>query len=190
MTMKNKFLLLAAIPLLLFAGCARHKVARELKEFQASEIVVPSGLQQVHARCISEYSGDGKTALLVNYYDSTDCSSCRNAHLVDLLDLYELGDRHPEFQVLTIFSPADDRYDEVMAELMRNDFHYPVYVDYEGLFRKANPQIPSDERFHSFLLDKNMSPVFVGNPVAGQELWRLFMTVLDNMLSNGGEYRE
>ncbi len=100
--MKNKFLLLVAIPLLLFAGCARQKVAHELKEFQASEIVVPSGLQQVYARCISEYSGDGKTALLVNYYDSTDCSSCRIAHLVDLLDLYELGDRYPEFQVLVV----------------------------------------------------------------------------------------
>ncbi len=40
--MKNKFLLLVAIPLLLFAGCAVHKVARELKESQASEIVVSS----------------------------------------------------------------------------------------------------------------------------------------------------
>jgi lipoprotein len=187
--MKNKLLGFIAISILLFAGCERKKIARELKAFCSTEIIIPSELQKVYMRNISNYHYDGKDAILVNYYDSTSCSSCRISHLVDLLEIYEIGDQHPEFQVMTIFSPAEDKYDELMAELMHRDFQYPVYVDFAGEFKKINPHIPEDERFHSFLVDRNMKPVFVGDPVTGQDLWKLFEMVLNDILANDGEYK-
>lgn len=61
------------------------------------------------------------------------------------------------------------------------DFPYPVYVDFNCSFRKLNTGIPEDVRFHSFLLDKNGHPVFVGNPNANETLNHLFEKVLSGL---------
>ena len=80
-----------------------------------------------------------------------------------------------------IFSPKEEEYDALVKELMIADYPYPIYVDYNGVFRKLNPQIPEDRRFHCFLLDKNGYPVFVGNPVASERMMELFKTALDRL---------
>ncbi len=187
--MKKLTFILCALALL-STGCSRQKIARQLKEFQKTEVVIPHELQKVESRIIGNYSPGGKTVTLVNYYDSTSCSSCRVAHLSDLIGIYELEQEYPEFQVLTIFSPQMENYDDLLAELFVSDFPYPVYVDIDAVFRKSNPQIPEDEKFHTFLIDRNMKPLFVGNPTAGKELGALFRRVLDKIHSCGGEYRE
>ena len=38
------------------------------------------------------------------------------------------------------------------------DFPYLVYVDYSGSFAETNMCIPEDNRFHSFLLNKEGHP--------------------------------
>ena len=52
------------------------------------------------------------------------------------------------------------------------------------------PGLPDDKRFHSFLLDRDGHPVFIGNPTANEQLWVLFKEVLANLEANGGVYVE
>lgn len=115
------------------------------------------------------------------YHDSLSCNSCQINHLNDYLCIYEKADTM-SFDVLTIFSPRQEEYDEVMASLMKQDFPYPIYVDFDGSFRRANPCIPEDNRFHSFLLDKDGHPVFVGNPADNETMWNLFEKALEKEL--------
>ena len=84
----------------------------------------------------------------------------------------------------------EEEYDEVVKQLMILNFPYPVYVDYSCSFRKLNSFIPDDTRFHSFVIDKNGKPVFVGNPMSGQKMMDLFIQVVSNLEANGGVYVE
>ena len=81
-------------------------------------------------------------------------------------------------------------YDGAMVDLMRLNYPYALYVDIDGSFEKANPGLPDDKRFHSFLLDRDGHPVFIGNPAASEQLWMLFKEVLANLEANGGVYVE
>ena len=99
----------------------------------------------------------------------------------DCLPLYELSDSIGTFRIVTIFAPRQEEYDEVIRQLMVLDFPYPVYVDFDGSFRKANPCIPEDKRFHSFLLDKEGHPVFVGDPLASDRMMELFKEALESL---------
>lgn len=49
-----------------------------------------------------------------------------------------------------------------------------MYIDSTNIFKKENPNIPSEEMFHVFLLDENDSIILVGNP--------LFNTQIEDML--------
>lgn len=56
-----------------------------------------------------------------------------------------------------------------------------LYLDCDGNFARQNFHIPSDKRFHSFLIGRNGKPIFVGDPLAGDALWNLFCKVVDEM---------
>lgn len=97
------------------------------------------------------------------YHDSLSCSSCQISHLADIQSIYELSDSLGTFEVMTIFSPRPEEYDQVLRDLEIREFEYPVYVDVTGSFVSSNGCIPSDRRFHSFLTDSDRHPVFVGS---------------------------
>lgn len=166
----------------LATSCGHASLSRQLKSFSKETIVIPDELTEVRGHNVSRISDTRKEFTFVTYFDSLSCSRCQIAHLSDYTDLYEVADSVGVLDFLVVFSPRDEEYDEVVKELVLNDFPYPVYVDYGGYFRKANASIPEDSRFHSFLLDRDGHPAFVGNPVASQKLWDLFEKALDRLV--------
>lgn len=116
--------------------------------------------------------------VLILYHDSLSCSMCKISHLSDLSCVYALADSLGTFEVMSIFSPREEEYDELMKNLIYRDFEYPVYIDFSGSFRRRNECIPEEDLFHSFLIDRNGHPVFVGNPGASDDLWNLFNKAL------------
>ena len=175
----------------LMTSCGEYGVSRHLRDFMDSTISIPNDIQvvserQVHQVAASIIAG----SKLVILYDSLECSSCQIGHLYDYLWSYEKLDSIQSCQLMTIFSPRQEEYDEVVRQLMVLNFPYPIYVDMSGSFRKINKCIPDDKRFHSFLLDKNGKPVFVGNPMSGPRMMELFMEAVSNLEANGGVYVE
>lgn len=61
---------------------------------------------------------------------------------------------------------------------------FPIYIDQYGEFRSLNPRIPDDKRFHSFLLNKNGYPIYVGNPLNSQKLFDIFIKHLKRIPLN------
>lgn len=170
------------LPAFLTASCGHASLAHQLKSFSKETIVIPEELTEVRGHNVSRISDTRKEFTFVTYFDSLSCSRCQIVHLSDFTDLYEVADSVGVLDFLVVFSPRDEEYDEVVKELVLNDFPYPVYVDYGGSFRKANACIPEDSRFHSFLLDRDGHPAFVGNPVASRKLWDLFEKALDRLI--------
>lgn len=190
--MKKHWIILSLLALVLFLSCCSNnrRLSGTLREFRATEIKTSVGIERVHDQNIVTCVPDSVKARFVIYHDSLTCSNCQINHLYDEIELYKLADSLDAFDVLTIFSPRDEEYDDVMKNLMLFNFPYPVYVDTYGVFRKANECIPADARFHMFLLDITGHPVFVGNPLATDNLWSLFEKALYNILDNDGVYKE
>ena len=163
---------------LLISSCSDQKIKHDLRVFQREKVSLSLQFEAVTGRNIGHEALEDGTVSMVMYYDSTECSQCRISHLADCLPLYELADSIGVFRVVTIFAPRQEEYNELMASLMKLDFPYPLYVDFDGSFCKANPGIPEDRRFHSFLLDRDGHPVFVGDPVASGTMWSLFEKAL------------
>lgn len=178
--MKCKILFLALL-ILFSSSCRERRISGELREFMSNTVVMPSDLQKVYDRNIEMVSTDSLGVTMIILYDSLECSSCRINHLRDFLSGYELLDSIPGCKLLTVFSPRQEEYDEVVKQLMILNFPYPIYVDYSCSFRKLNPFIPDDTKFHSFLIDRDNRPVFVGNPLARREMMDLFNRVLYSM---------
>lgn len=171
------------------SSCSDRKLAGLLRDFRNSEIVTDVAIEMVREHDIVNCIPGPSAARLVIYHDSLACSSCQINHLYGKIDLFHLADSLGSFDVLTIFSPKEEEYDNVMKELMQSGFPYPVYVDSYREFIRANAAIPSDSRFHTFLLDCTGHPVFAGDPCASREMWNLFEKALYNVIENGGECR-
>ena len=158
---------------MILSGCSEHRTGKILKTFMKETIVLPDDMHSIRDRSMSSVSVFKEIPTFVMYHDSLACSNCQIAHLIDNISLYESADTS-DFQVVTVFSPRQEEYDEIMRQLMILDFPYPIYVDFNCSFRKLNAGIPEDVRFHSFLIDNDGHPVFVGNPAASDDLWKLF----------------
>lgn len=160
------------------ASCTdRRKVKSLMMDFIKSEIVIPNDLELIHKGRISNLEVSSlKPSKFIIYYDSLDCSECRVAHLIDLHPLYSLADTS-SFSIITIFSPKYDEVDKVRRELILSHNLWPVYIDINGNFRDNN-NIPQDHRFHYFAINADNQPVFVGNPLANDKIYRVFLDVI------------
>lgn len=158
----------------------RHKIKKALVEFTKSEIVIPSDLECINNRQIKEINTDTlKPLKFIVYYDSLECSACRISHLVDIYPLYDMADTC-DFSVITVFSPKLSEVSNVQNQLRIANHTIPIYIDKYATFRHINKSIPSDHRFHYFLLNENNSPVFVGNPLSSPRLHDLFIEAIGN----------
>ncbi len=169
---------------ILLAGCSRlqqhQRVARTLSAFMKSPLFLPDTAIQV-------LSGSSDTIALpqsvsghtmVVYYGPHDCSSCVISHLDKLEELFIWSEELNSFNVLLLFSPRREKINEVIDLLSVLNWSRPVYIDFKGQM-KNNVKIPEEERFHEFLLDKNMRPVFVGNPLYSKKMKETFLEAIN-----------
>lgn len=85
-----------------------------------------------------------------------------------------------DFSVMTIFSPKKSEVENTRFQLMLINHTIPIYLDKNGSFAQLNYCIPTDQRFHSFLINETGKPVFVGNPLSNTKLNTLFLNFINN----------
>ncbi|MFA6769212.1 MAG: hypothetical protein WCR86_12405 [Parabacteroides sp.] len=152
-----------------------------MREFSNTTIVVPKGMMMVDGQSLKPFKDTSLKAKLIFYFDESSCSSCQVAHLSDLLNLYEIGDKSGKYEVLIIFSPPHEDLSGLIEELKLRDFEHPVIVDSNKEFEIGNPSMPSDNRFHTYLIDEKGLPLFIGNPNGSEELYGLFMKAVSRL---------
>ena len=168
-------LLLCVLIVALFTSCQERKTKKQVDKLLSETVVVPSEISQVlFGRDTLLMNVVGSPARLVIYTDSLSCSSCRLKYMYeynDILSLHEESDG--ELMPIFVFSPREGQAAEIRNTLLLYRFDYPILLDDKGLFPAANPHIPSDNRFHTFLLDRNGKVVLVGDPLHNPQLWEL-----------------
>ena len=157
--------------LLLVVSCSNRnvQVAKILTDFQKNEIVIPDNLIRIEKGKVLGMEPLPDRAKLIEYIDSSSCSACHIAHL-------EIVDKL--FDVVVVFSPRAEDASEVLRMLLAKKYKYPVYFDGSCEFAQINRTIPSDQRYHTFLIDKRGTPIFVGNPNQSDALYNIFVKSL------------
>ena len=185
--MRYRIITVASIILIsiFHSSCSEKvKIRRMMQDFIESEIHIPNDLECIFNRELTTINKDElKSNKLIIYYDSLDCSSCRISHLMDIYPLYDMSDTC-DFSVVTIFSPKKENLEEVKFQLSIANHPEHIYIDSFNTFRKINQHIPTDQRFHSFLVDSNGKPIFVGNPLSNMRLAEIFHDIIQSEATN------
>ncbi len=171
---KNCLYMLLAFSLL---SCSEYRISKQLNEFRKVTITIPEDLLMVSGQSMGMLGAASDGLTLILYYDSLSCSTCQISHLSELQHLYDFSDSLG-VSVMSIFSPKPEELETVINEVRIRDFPYPVFIDGTGTFREMNRTIPADSRFHSFLLDSERHPIYVGNPSSSNQLWDLYKEVI------------
>lgn len=106
------------------------------------------------------------------YVDPNECLSC-NLHLGRwriLMKEIELS-IPDSLSFLYYFTPQNKS--ELISVLLRDRFHYPVFLDEDGRLLRNNgflKKAPS----HCFLLDRSNKVLLLGNPVNDPKIWTLY----------------
>ena len=178
------FLLCSAI----FLGCGKIKLKNELKDFVGLKITIPHNLQATVQGKDTLLSGFGDRDMkLVVFFDSVGCSSCQVKQMNQWQEIIDFSKATKQkFNIVFIFSPKIGKsfLHEVRNSLRASQFSYPVFIDTLSSFLSANPAIPDDKRFHTFLLDENNKVVLVGNPQGNEKLWQLYKGEIQNRIAD------
>ena len=175
----NRILLVSLVLMMLSSCGERNEIRQVLSSFKETEIVLPSDMEVYDEGGFRMAVLDSLNSVkMIIYYDSTDCSSCRISHLIELEPLYRDVAEDGHYDVVTIFSPRSEELEDVRLQLAVQDFSFPVYVDTYGSFARENVGIPEDERFHTFMIGGDGRPVFVGNPLGSEKMQDIFQKVL------------
>ena len=173
-------------------GCSQGQIKKEIRDIINATIQFPQQLnivQQEKDSLISSSYIDQKNIKLVFYNGPQQCSTCSINRLKEDGKIFSLYQQNlNDLIIVVLYSPAYKEYKSLIANLKLDSLFFPVYVDIKSSFDQLNPIIPSDSRYHTFLLDKNNKVVLVGNPLASDAMWDLFRKTLDNMLAHDGVY--
>lgn len=166
-------------------SCKNMRVERQIRNFTSSRIVIPDGLQGMGGKRDS-CAVQNVYGRMVIYFDSLGCNSCRVNKLYEWNEILAFClDSVSGCAVNFIFSPAGDE-NKLRDILCENGQDYPIFIDVSGDFPRMNPSIPTDNRFHVFLLDGSGRVVLVGNPVYNLPLWDLYKATLRSLCENKG----
>lgn len=170
-------------------NCSRANTQQELHKFINSTINIPNiDVVQNGILMDSLQHALPPNIKLINYYTpAKGCVSCWISHLYDI-DLYLEDKINEYFTPVVIILIDENNEDEVLSQLKRQPHCYPIYIDKNKQFERKNTTLPSDYKFHTFLVDRNNKVVLIGNPLNGDAMWNLFKSTLENMLAHDGEY--
>ena len=178
----RSFLLLLVATIVFSCRSKVRHIAQELESFQRVAISIPEDMLRIPREDeIEVFSVEEIKPKFIMYIDSTECSSCLVANLSSLRLLDTLSNYGERFSTFIILSPSGSKRKALIDELELFPPARTVYLDINGSFADMNREIPSNPLYHSFLLNQDNHPIFVGNPLAGNDIKEAFISALSNM---------
>ena len=170
--------------LLFFCTCSvseRRNIVNLTKEWSGKTIVFPREFVldvYLEDSVISYNKVDFQQYAILVYIDSIGCMSCKMnlSEWADfILELDSISNK--AIPCLFIFNPKNDDKERVINLLKRAHFSYPVCIDKRDAFNILN-NFPTDNRFQTFLLDKNNKVVAIGNPIHNPMVKELYLKII------------
>ena len=157
----------------------KKKLETELRLFKETAITFPGNLL---SKNFDEQTPPDTTLLfrplkMVAYVNQGGCEGCKLQALLPIY-MFILENEHlKNFSVIIILNPSDMEAADYTLTDMR--FHQTVFYDLDGSFERLNPHLPTNEQFHTFLLNEDNKVVLVGNPAHNEKLKKLYLAELN-----------
>ncbi len=163
--------------IVLVSSCS-SSVNEELGQFRHKTIMFPeSGLLKKY------YSPDSvkhSTVKLVKYISGDDCTSCMLNAMIHEEKLNRSTDLYSMLEEVYVISVTKAFLDKIESKLYMGRTEACVYIDTCNAFLSANPQIPDNEMFHTFVINNEGKVLMVGNPFQNEKMEALFKKVIAN----------
>ena len=116
---------------------------------------------------------------MVVYVDSSACSPCTLDKMYVWNESIKKARRQGSMlKHVFIVAPKPEQIEDAYLSIESNGLDSPIYVDTAYAFRKANPHLPEERMYHSFLLDEKDSVVIVGNPIENPKIDSLINVIV------------
>ena len=177
--MKNPRLSIIGIMIcLLFLGCKSEKEQVRDKIEQMKSCPIELCLDKMECRRNPLNKLDKKYTM-VEYIDSTECTPCAlNKLRIWNPLIMEARAKGVDINYIFIVAPKPSEMDDINLELGVTDLQSSVYIDTSYEFRKLNPSMPIDNKYHSFLLGENNEILFVGSPIKNEKVKNIYKRIL------------
>lgn len=157
----------------------QKKLEAELCLFKEKAITLPNNMlaKNCDKQTLPDTSLLHRPLKMVIYINQDGCTDCKLRALLPIY-MFSLENKHIEnFGVNIILNTADMAATEQTLTDMR--FHKTVLYDLDGSFERLNPHLPSNETFHTFLLNKENKVVLVGSPIHNEKLSKLYLSEIN-----------
>lgn len=176
----NRILLYLLCLLMSLSGCSREKdrVKNYMEEIKSTPVSLC--LDKMYCGRNPLKDSGNKTYRMVVYVDSSECTPCALSKLRFWNPLIkEAQDKKINIDYIFIIAPKPEDKDDVSMEMEITDLRSSIYLDTAYVFRKTNPAIPKDNRFHSFLLNKENNVIMVGCPITSEKIKEIYCRAID-----------
>lgn len=171
----NKSLLIAILSSQLIIGCHSGVLdRRRMTRFFRSEIILPEQMTLIQDGKVSCCHPDDSGLVFVMYHGIDECYKCVIKNLEEHIELFDLCDSLGNVIPMLIISVESEDITEAINIALEKGYPFPLYIDDYWFRTDLNPYL-SDTRFRYFLMSDQHKPVFVGNPILGEKLKKLFI---------------
>ena len=111
----------------------------------------------------------------VVYIDSARCSPCTldKIHQWNILIDEFKQRKEQKLEFIFIAAPKPSQIEDAYLSIEYCGLKNPIYVDTAYIFRENNKHIPSETRYHNFLINSKGEIMLVGNPLENKKIRNL-----------------
>lgn len=147
-----------------------------IMEWSNKKIFLPDSLYMINNHeIVGTKIQKGKYTIL-SYIDSTGCTPCK-LHLSKWKDFISEMQQVSMDSVFVMLIVNDGSFETVDYISTWDKFSHSIYVDVNDSLNNLN-HFPMDERFQTFLLDKNNKVLAIGNPIHNPKVKELYMKII------------
>jgi hypothetical protein len=114
---------------------------------------------------------------IVAYFHPLDCEVC----------VWKLDEWYLKRKEILLYNKNVDfkfiiqsrNYSDVSHYVMHAMPDIPLIYDSTGIFITHN-ELPEEQKYHTFLLDKDKKIILVGSPIGNDKLWNMYKEIIKN----------
>lgn len=170
--------ILITVPI--FVSCNNDRIDKKIEDFYASKILFPTH-RMIKKDC-SLYHDQilDSSLVLVKYVEVHNCFDCKINQLAQFdYETYSSGSAKKISIVYIVNIPKELDTSELYNKLCAKRIRGTVYLDTCNTFMEANPHIPDNPMFHTFLLNEENEVILIGDPFVNEKMNGLLEKVIN-----------
>lgn len=147
--------------------------------FKKENITVPYDKMQKNSCSLFQECNIDSSIILVNYFQEVRCAECLVSQ-ISFLDKERRRNEMKSVKTIYIVKSKIEQNKELYKGLCGERVSGDVFFDNTNAFLSANPHIPDNELFHTFVINSEGNVLMVGNPFQNEKMEVLFKKVVAN----------